>query len=138
MPDLAPPGTVIAFAGRAIPAGWEICDGREVSKTDARYVNLYNAIQTTWGGNDNPNFKLPDLRGQFLMGASTTADVSNGGGTSMHDHGGWTSDAFARSDGYKVNDDRRSPQASGLAHQHSIGSVNHLPPFRQLIYLIKL
>lgn len=139
-----PAGTIIAYAGKSIPKGWEICDGREVSKTDAKYAALYNAIKNTWGGNANPNFKLPDLRGQFLMGVSVTSEVSQSGGASHHNHGGATSDAFERpgtptvSDGYRVDNDRRSPQATGLAHKHTIEAADNLPPYKKILYLIKL
>lgn len=66
----APAGTVTACASQAdrLPAasqhGWLKCDGASVSK-DA-YPALYDAIGTTYGGNGNPSFNLPDLRGMFL------------------------------------------------------------------------
>lgn len=141
-----PAGTIIAYAGKSIPKGWELCDGREVSKKDPKYVNLYTAIKTTWGGNDNPNFKLPDLREQFLSGVSNSGEVAQSGGSKTHNHGGATSDAFERpgtatvSDGYHNDGDDRNkpPQVTGLAHKHSITSAENLPPFKKIMYLIKL
>jgi hypothetical protein len=137
MAELIQAGTIVAFAGKAIPPGWEICDGREVNKTDPRYQALYRAIGITWGGNDNPNFRLPGLEGRFLMGSASTS-VGKEGGSSNHDHGSWTDNAFEMSDGYRVTDDRRAPHASGLAHKHRITAVNHLPPYKQIMYIIKL
>jgi microcystin-dependent protein len=63
-----PTGTVIAFAGEKIPAGWELCDGRLVDKNDPRFKALFDVIGTTHGGNASPNFQLPDYRGMFLRG----------------------------------------------------------------------
>lgn len=69
-------GMIAPFAGPAdkIPAGWILCDGREVSRND--YQRLFNAIGTAWGkGNGSTTFHVPDLRGQFLRGVS--ADTPN-------------------------------------------------------------
>ena len=64
--DGNPFGTVLSFAGPNPPTGYLPCDGREVSKDD--YPDLFAAIGTSWGGDGNPNFRLPDLRGRFLRG----------------------------------------------------------------------
>ena len=72
--DGVPAGTVITFAGQAAPAGYFICDGREVSRVD--YDELYLTIGTTYGSGDGSStFNLPDLRGEFIRG------WSRGGGT---------------------------------------------------------
>jgi Phage Tail Collar Domain len=139
MPDLIIPGMIIAHAGKSIPEGWELCDGREVNKNDARYAALYRQIGTTWGGNDNPIFRLPDLRGQFLMGALEMSEVGSSGGKSFHNHGGETSHAFAFPDGYYApNGTGRSPQTTGLAHKHIINESSNLPPYKQIVFIIKL
>ena len=65
------PGMIAPFAGSEdkIPAGWLLCDGREVSRSE--YLNLFNAIGVCWGKGDNSKtFNLPDLRGMFLRGVS--------------------------------------------------------------------
>lgn len=68
--ELLPSGVISAFAGENIPAGWDICDGKEVSKNDSKYAHLFLAIGTVWGGSGTPTFNLPDLRGVFLRGVS--------------------------------------------------------------------
>jgi hypothetical protein len=73
--SIMPPGTVIAFAGATIPAGWKLCDGSQISRTT--YSKLFNAIGTSWGSGDGTTtFHLPDLRGRFLRGVDggTTRD----------------------------------------------------------------
>lgn len=68
--DMAPAGTIVAFGGATAPAGWLICDGQVLNKTN--YPALYGAIGEQWGdGGDasGPQFNIPDLRGAFLRGA---------------------------------------------------------------------
>ena len=67
--DAVQPGSVIAFAGDAaqIPAGYLLCNGAAVSRTD--YASLFAAIGTIYGsGYGNTTFNLPDFRGKFLRG----------------------------------------------------------------------
>jgi len=62
-----PIGSVSAFAGSNAPAGWTICDGRALSRTD--YADLFALIGTTFGaGNGTTTFNIPDLRGEFIRG----------------------------------------------------------------------
>ena len=64
-----PPGTVHAFAGDAaqIPAGYLLCNGAAVSRSD--YAALFAAIGTIYGeGDESTTFNIPDFRGKFLRG----------------------------------------------------------------------
>jgi microcystin-dependent protein len=62
-----PTGSITAYAGSQAPAGWLLCDGRELGRTE--YPALYAAIGTTYGAGDGSStFNLPDLRGRFLRG----------------------------------------------------------------------
>lgn len=73
--DLIPAGTIAAFGGEVLPAGWEFCNGQPVNSNDPKYARLYRAIGTAWGGSGTPAFYLPDLRGRFLRGVSGEVDV---------------------------------------------------------------
>ncbi len=66
-----PPGTVLAWAGGAPPAGYLLCDGSAVSRTT--YAALFAAIGTRHGAPNGTTFNLPDYRGMFLRGASGTS-----------------------------------------------------------------
>lgn len=67
-------GIIFPFAGLNAPEGSLICDGREVSRTT--YSSLFAAIGTAWGaGNKSTTFNIPDLRDEFLRGASATRAV---------------------------------------------------------------
>ena len=68
-------GTIQMFAGAIPPAGWLLCDGSAVSRTD--YAALFAAIGTTWGAGDgSTTFNLPDLRGRAPIGAGTGSGLT--------------------------------------------------------------
>lgn len=68
-PTTEPAGKIQAFGGPNVPSGWEICDGRPISR--ASYASLFAAISTLWGVGDGfGTFNLPDLRGRALFGAN--------------------------------------------------------------------
>ena len=64
--DGVPIGTVVAYAGLVIPSGWMSCSGYTISI--ASYPDLYNAIGTAYGSAPSGDFKVPDLRGEFIRG----------------------------------------------------------------------
>ncbi len=55
-------GEIRLFAGLTAPAGWEFADGQTlaISSNNA----LFSLLGTTYGGDGQFNFKLPDLRGR--------------------------------------------------------------------------
>ena len=66
------------FAGNTIPAGWLLCDGSAVSRTD--YAKLFSAIGTTWGAGDgSTTFNLPNTIGRFAEGAATSGSYKSAG-----------------------------------------------------------
>ena len=66
------------FAGNTIPAGWLLCDGSAVSRTD--YAKLFGAIGTTWGAGDgSTTFNLPNSIGRFAEGAATSGSYHEAG-----------------------------------------------------------
>lgn len=68
-------GVIQMFAGSTPPAGWLLCDGSAVSRTD--YATLFAAIGTTWGvGDGSTTFNLPDLRGRAPIGAGTGSGLT--------------------------------------------------------------
>lgn len=70
--DGFPVGIIIAFGGPVskVPTGWYLCNGDLKNRTtDAA---LFEIIGNFWGsGNGTTTFNLPDLRGQFLRGATS-------------------------------------------------------------------
>lgn len=59
-------GEIRMYSATVAPKGWLLCDGSAVSRLN--YPDLYKVIGTTYGGNGNPNFNLPDLCGRFPVG----------------------------------------------------------------------
>ncbi|MFC7493161.1 MULTISPECIES: phage tail protein [unclassified Nocardioides] len=56
-------GEVRMFAGNFAPAGWAFCDGQLVPISENE--TLFNLIGTTYGGDGQSTFALPDLRGRI-------------------------------------------------------------------------
>ena len=69
--DSTPVGTIVAFAGDDVPAGYVRCDGSSYSRTDPRMIELFARILTRWGLPDATSFRVPDLRGVFLRGVDS-------------------------------------------------------------------
>ncbi len=55
-------GEVRMFAGNFAPAGWFFCEGQLLPISE--YETLFNLIGTTYGGDGQETFALPDLRGR--------------------------------------------------------------------------
>lgn len=62
-------GVVSQFGGNFAPYGTMFCDGSLLSI--AVYPELYAVIGTTYGGDGQTTFALPDLRGRTVIGAGT-------------------------------------------------------------------
>jgi len=95
------PGTIKMWAGQVskIPAGYMLCNGDELQKDV--YPDLFEVISNSFGGDGLANFKLPDLRGRFIVGVDSSQgsdynNIGNKGGsptreilsenTPPHDH----------------------------------------------------
>lgn len=63
-----PVGTILAVATEAVPDGFFLCDGRELSRNG--YQALYKAIGTTYGNGkgNGTTFNLPNIQGRTLIG----------------------------------------------------------------------
>jgi microcystin-dependent protein len=54
--------TIIMFGGNFAPRGWAFCNGQLLSI--AQNTALFSLLGTTYGGNGQTTFALPDLRGR--------------------------------------------------------------------------
>lgn len=68
-------GEIRVFAGNFAPVGWAFCDGQLLSISENE--TLFNLIGTTYGGDGQSTFALPDLRGRFALHAGTGPGLSN-------------------------------------------------------------
>lgn len=75
-------GEIRIFAGNFAPNGWMFCEGQTIaiSENDA----LFTLIGTTYGGDGEETFNLPDLRGRIPLhmgtGSGITYQLAESGG----------------------------------------------------------
>jgi len=62
-------GEIRMFAGNFAPAGWALCNGATLSI--AEYDLLFMLLGTTYGGDGQTTFKLPDLTGRIPVHTGT-------------------------------------------------------------------
>jgi microcystin-dependent protein len=67
-------GEIRMFGGNFAPAGWMFCDGSLLPISE--YETLFQLIGTTYGGDGESTFALPDLRGRVPI------HMGSGGGVS--------------------------------------------------------
>jgi microcystin-dependent protein len=71
-------GEIRMFGGNFAPVGWAFCNGQllPIAENDA----LFNLIGTTYGGDGQSTFALPDLRGRLPVHAGNGFDLAETGG----------------------------------------------------------
>jgi microcystin-dependent protein len=71
-------GEIRMFGGNFAPAGWSFCEGQllPISEFDV----LFNLIGTTYGGDGQSTFALPDLRGRFPLHQGNGFTIGQNGG----------------------------------------------------------
>lgn len=68
-------GSIIIFGGNFEITGWMFCNGQILSI--ASYQALFALLGTTYGGNGQTTFALPDLRGRTPIGMGQGPGLSN-------------------------------------------------------------
>lgn len=75
-------GEIRLFGGNFAPAGWLFCDGQLLPISENE--TLFQLIGTTYGGDGESTFALPDLRGRHPLhqgtNAGTTFSLGQNGG----------------------------------------------------------
>ena len=68
-------GEIRMFAGSFAPAGWAMCDGQlmPISENDT----LFNLIGTTYGGDGQETFAVPNLQSRVPIHAGTGPGLQN-------------------------------------------------------------
>jgi microcystin-dependent protein len=70
-------GEIRIFAGNFPPAGWMFCEGQTLPISE--FETLFQLIGTTYGGDGQETFLLPDLRGRLpvhIGGGLTLAEAA--------------------------------------------------------------
>lgn len=75
-------GEIRMFGGNFAPAGWMFCEGQLLPISENE--TLFNLIGTTYGGDGQETFALPDLRGRLPIhqgtGGGATYQLAETGG----------------------------------------------------------
>ena len=71
-------GEIRMFAGNFAPAGWMFCDGQLLPISE--YETLFNLIGTTYGGDGQSTFALPNLRGRLPIHQGSGFTLAETGG----------------------------------------------------------
>ncbi|OBQ63355.1 phage tail protein [Mesorhizobium erdmanii] len=71
-------GEIRMFAGNFPPAGWMFCDGQLLPISENE--TLFNLIGTTYGGDGQETFALPDLRGRLPIHQGNGFTLAETGG----------------------------------------------------------
>jgi microcystin-dependent protein len=71
-------GEIRMFAGNFAPAGWMFCEAQLLPISE--YETLFNLIGTTYGGDGQSTFALPDLRGRLPLHMGNGYTLAQQGG----------------------------------------------------------
>ena len=71
-------GEIRIFGGNYAPAGWMFCAGQLLPISE--YETLFNLIGTTYGGDGQSTFALPDLRGRLPIHYGNVMLIGETGG----------------------------------------------------------
>jgi len=88
-------GTIKLFAGNFAPVGFLTCEGQTLSIN--QNTALFAILGTTYGGDGQSTFKLPDLRGAFPTQCTNISGSHPGGTYSLGQVGGGQSVAITAS-----------------------------------------
>jgi microcystin-dependent protein len=76
-------GEIRMFAGNFAPAGWMLCEGQLLPISENE--TLFNLIGTTYGGDGQETFALPNMQGRFPIhfgtGGGSTYQLGEAAGT---------------------------------------------------------
>jgi microcystin-dependent protein len=75
-------GEIRLFGGNFAPQGWEFCNGQTLSI--AEFTVLFELIGTTYGGDGQTTFALPDLQGRLPVHQGAGLVLGQLGGEENH------------------------------------------------------
>jgi hypothetical protein len=93
------------------PPGWAICDGKQGT---------------------------PDLRGRFIRGTEVWIPTPATGGAEEHTHGGAIKNNTSKVDAHGGIGVLYKQPSENHAHGITVNTYNHLPPYAELVYIMKL
>ncbi|MHB8271965.1 phage tail protein [Bradyrhizobium sp.] len=113
-------GEIRMFGGNFAPAGWQFCDGTLLPISE--FETLFNLIGTTYGGDGQSTFAVPDLRGRVPIHQGNGFTLAETGGAEeitltvqqipAHSHAFFGSSDLANSANPATSLVARSPQVN--------------------------
>lgn len=119
-------GEIRMFGGNFAPVGWMFCAGQVLPISE--YDTLFNLIGTTYGGDGQANFALPNLCGRAPLHQSANFQIGQAAGVELvtltlqqyptHNHGMLGSSGIANSPNASGNVVARSPQEKSFLNSN--------------------
>jgi microcystin-dependent protein len=157
---LIPIGTITMYAGGSAPQGWVTCNGQLLDRTT--YSKLFTVIGTSYGSTTGSNFRVPDIRDRFPVGAGSSYPTGSTGGAAevkllrsqmpAHTHGigglggtalqngvGMYASNVGGGQGWQVLSTTEQGSLSGLIAKSEGGGEAHenRPPYMAFPFIIK-
>jgi microcystin-dependent protein len=157
-------GEIRMFAGNFAPQGWALCQGQQLAISENE--TLFNLIGTTYGGDGQQTFNLPDLQGRapihmgagFVIGQNGgvenvtltgnqlpshnhLAAASGGGDVVSPDGAVWSTDPGGNTAAYTApmnNAPTMSGNAIGSNNVNGVQPHDNMQPFLVVNYIISL
>lgn len=125
-------GEIRIFAGNFAPAGWMFCDGQLLPISENE--TLFQLIGTTYGGDGESTFALPDLRGRLPLHQGSGFILAETGGAEditltvsqipSHTHALFASTGFGQETSPEGNVMSRSPVVDAYQNASSPPYIN--------------
>ena len=117
-------GEIRMFGGNFAPRGWSFCDGQLLPISS--YSALFSILGTTYGGDGEVTFALPDLRGRFPLHPGSGPGLTP---RSWGEKGGQLSNTFstqrvAREHAHSVVAGETLPRASAPGNTETVVTAN--------------
>ncbi len=143
-------GAISLFAGNFAPRGWLYCHGQLLPIQ--QYSALFSILGTTYGGDGQTTFALPDLRGRAPIGVGhgpglTDRTLGEQGGTEnvtltvnqipAHTHG--VANTVVRGSGSQINGAANGGTGSGATQTTGVGGSqphDNMPPYLGINFVI--
>lgn len=126
-------GEIRMFAGNFAPAGWLLCSGQLLPISE--YETLFQLIGTTYGGDGQETFAMPDMQGRIPVHQGAGRILADTGGTEditlnvnqipAHTHAFAASSSIANSANPVNNILAVSSQVSAFVSQDDLRNMNN-------------
>jgi len=122
-------GEIRMFAGNFAPQGWAFCNGQLMAIADN--TALYSLLGTTYGGDGQTTFALPDLQGRIPVHLGNSYNLGQNGGAetvtlTVNQMPSHTHSVNAQSENGMVGNPTNAVWASSSIKPYGTGTPNEL------------